>query len=210
MAKFKVGSKVAYPQQGVGKIVEVVKKKILGKKNEYFLIKLNNKGMTMMIPVDKIKDSALRPVLRKKDISKVKKILQSDKFEIPDDWRERYSKNSEKVKIGSIEGLAEVTRDLYRRNKKKELSIMERKLFESAYTLLTNEIALSKGIDLEEAEDEISNVLDVIYENSLKKDRAIEKRKEKKLAKQVYDDDDYEYDEEFIDEIEKDLKGDNW
>ena len=55
--------------------------------------------------------------------------------------------------------MAEVARDLYKRGKDKELSIMERKLYENAYQLMIHEIALAKDIDVDEAGNIVSDAL---------------------------------------------------
>jgi len=64
-----------------------------------------------------------------------------------------------KIKSGSIYSVSEVCRNLYKRAKDKELSIMERKLYETAYNLVTTEIATTKGIEVEDASNIISEVL---------------------------------------------------
>jgi CarD family transcriptional regulator len=55
--------------------------------------------------------------------------------------------------------IARVANQLYKRNKRKDLSVMEKKLYEQAYQLLVNEISLSKNITQDEAQDMISQVL---------------------------------------------------
>ncbi len=55
--------------------------------------------------------------------------------------------------------MAEVCRYLYKRAKDKELSLMERRLYESAYNLISNEIALTREVSVEEAGNLISEVL---------------------------------------------------
>ena len=86
-------------------------------------------------------------------------LLRKTGVETEDDWKLRYQNNIDKVKSGSIYEVAEVARDLYRRGREKELSIMERKLYESAYQLVINEIALAKSIEVEEAGNLVSEVL---------------------------------------------------
>ena len=156
---FKIGDSVVYPMHGVGKIDEISQKVVLGKKDKYYIINIINSGMKVMIPVDNAKDIGIRSVIAKKDINKVLNLLKKSKVEIEDDWKLRYQNNVEKVKRGSIKDVAEVTRDLYRRGREKELSIMERKLYENAYQLVIYEIALAKEVDVEEAGDLVSTVL---------------------------------------------------
>lgn len=156
---FKVGDRVVYPMHGVGIIDAVEKKVVLGKRNEFYLITIINSGMKVMIPVDKAESIGLRSVIPKKDITKVLNLMKKLDVVTEDDWKLRYQNNIDKVKSGSIYEVSEVARDLYRRGKEKELSIMERKLYESAYQLVIHEIALSKNIDVEDAGNLVSEAL---------------------------------------------------
>ena len=158
---FKVGDKIVYPMQGVGEITAIENKNILGKRRKYYLLTIANPGMNVMIPVEKSEEIGVRKIISKKNVTKVLETLSKGKTKVEEDWKQRYQNNIDKVKSGSIYEVAEVTRDLYKRGRIKELSIMERKLYEKAYQLVTNEIAFSKKIDLEEAGDFVSEALSV-------------------------------------------------
>ncbi len=156
---FTVGDKVVYPMHGVGVIEAIEKKVVLGKKNEFYIITIINSGMKVMIPVENAATVGLRSVISKREISKVMALLKKTDVETEEDWKLRYQNNIEKVKSGSIYEVAEVARDLYRRGKGKELSIMERKLYENAYQLIIHEIAMAKDIEVAEAGNLVSEVL---------------------------------------------------
>jgi len=156
---FKVGDKIVYPMHGVGEIDSIEKKVILGKKNEYYMITIISNSMKVMIPVNNAKDIGIRSIIPKKDIKKVVAILSTEAAAIEEDWKLRYQNNIDKVKSGSIYEVAEVARDLFKRGNEKELSIMERKLYENAYQLITYEVAMSKGIPIDEAGNIVSEAL---------------------------------------------------
>ena len=156
---FKVGDKIVYPMHGVGEINSIEKKVVLGKKNEYYMITIISNGMKVMIPVDKAKDIGIRGIIPKKDIKKVIAILSTEAEAIEEDWKLRYQNNIDKVKSGSIYEVSEVARDLFKRGNEKELSIMERKLYENAYQLITYEVAMSKNIPIDEAGNIVSEAL---------------------------------------------------
>lgn len=158
---YNVGDIIVYPMHGVGRIENIEKKVILGKRNEYYIITILNSGMKVMIPVKNADNIGIRSIIPKKDIKKVLAVLTKNEKNIVEDWKERYQNNIEKVKSGSIYEVSEVARDLYVRGCEKELSIMERKLYENAYQLVTHEIALSKDIDIEEAGNLVSEALSV-------------------------------------------------
>lgn len=156
---FKIGDSIVYPMHGVGKIDGIEKKTVLGKRVEFYFISIINNGMKVMIPVKNAKEIGLRGIIPKKDVNKVVDILTKENISQEEDWKLRYQNNIEKVKTGSIYEVSEVARDLYRRNTERELSIMERKLYENAYQLITHELALVKKVDIEEAGHFVSEVL---------------------------------------------------
>lgn len=144
---------------GVGEIEGLKHQVVLQKRQEYYIIRLSSNKMTVMIPTAKADEVGLRRVIDKKEIRKVLNLLKKDVKDTEEDWKVRYQMNMNKIKSGDIFLVSEVCRNLYRRAKDKELSIMERKLYETAYNLVTTEIATSKGIDVEDAGNLISEIL---------------------------------------------------
>jgi len=155
----KVGEYVVYPMHGVGEIHAIQKQNILGKRKECYVLEIPSTGMKVMIPVENAKTIGIRSIIKKKDVKKVLDLLKKECSESEEDWKIRYQNNMNKLKSGSIFSIAEVCRDLYKRAKDKELSLMERRLYESAYNLITNEIALTREMPVEEAGNLISEIL---------------------------------------------------
>ncbi len=156
---YKQGDKLVYPMHGVGIIEAIEKKEVLGQKLEFYIMTIVNNGMKVMIPVKNADHVGLRPIISKNEVKKVLTIISQGETEREDDWKLRYQNNIDKIKSGSIYEVSKVARDLYRRGREKELSIMERKLYENAYNLLIHEIALAKSIDIEEAGNVVSEAL---------------------------------------------------
>jgi CarD family transcriptional regulator len=157
---YELGEKVVYPLHGVGVINSIEDKTVLGEKRSYYIIKLAISDMTVMIPTDKSEQLGLRQVVSSRDITKALKLINSEITDMEEDWKARYQHNFEKIKSGSILNVAEVVRNLFHRNKIKELSIMEKKLYENAYRLLVDEIAYVKNLDKEEAQNIVSEILE--------------------------------------------------
>jgi CarD family transcriptional regulator len=158
---FKIGDKIVYPMHGVGRIEAIEKKTVLGKRDRFYFITIINSGMKVMIPVEKAETIGIRSIISKREVNKVLELLKKKEVITEDDWKLRYQGNIDKVKSGSIYEVGEVARDLYRRGREKELSIMERKLYENAYQLVIHEIALAKDINIEEAGNIVSEALSV-------------------------------------------------
>ncbi len=156
---FKVKAPVVYPIHGVGIIKKIEKKQILEQTNKYYIIEFINNNIRIMIPVDKADELGIRAVIKKNDIPKILKILKSKASSLDDDWKSRFQANTERIKTGSIYEIAGVVRDLYKRNKQKELSLMEKKMYENAVNHLILEISTSKKIIYENIEKLINKIL---------------------------------------------------
>lgn len=157
---YRLGDKVVYPLHGVGIINSIEDKKVLGEKRSYYIIKLSISDMTVMIPTEKSDQLGLRLIVSARDANKALKVIGADTTAMEEDWKSRYQQNFEKIKSGSLLKVAEVVRNLFHRNRVKELSIMEKKLYENAYRLLVDEISYAKDLDREYVQDMISQELE--------------------------------------------------
>jgi CarD family transcriptional regulator len=157
---YSLGDKVVYPLHGVGVIDSIEDKTVLGEKRSYYVIKLAISDMTVMIPTNKSEDLGLRLVVSDRDANKALKVIGSETTEMEEDWKSRYQQNFEKIKSGSILNVAEVVRNLFHRNKVKELSIMEKKLYENAYRLLVDEISYVKDLEREKVQNLVAQGLE--------------------------------------------------
>jgi len=154
------GDKVVYPLHGVGVINSIEDKTVLGERRSYYVIKLAISDMTVMIPVNKSEDLGLRLIVSDRDVNKALKIIGGETTAMEEDWKSRYQQNFEKIKSGSILNVAEVVRNLFHRNKVKELSIMEKKLYENAYRLLVDEISYVRDLNREEVQTIVAEGLE--------------------------------------------------
>jgi len=108
-----------------------------------------------------VKDVGLRSIIAKKDVSKIYKILKTKEVSVDNQtWNRRYREYMEKIKTGSVYEIAEVLRDLYRLKMEKDLSFGERKMLDTAKSLLVKELSLAQQI----REDIVENELKQIFE----------------------------------------------
>ena len=73
---FQIGDKAVYPGHGVGIIEAIETKQISGKNQIFFILRILENGMTIMIPQDNVEAAKLRGVIRKIDVRKVIGILK--------------------------------------------------------------------------------------------------------------------------------------
>ena len=142
---FEIGDKAVYPGHGVGVIEAIETKQILGKKEIFYILRILDNGMTIMIPRDNVEAVKLRGVIRKIDVAKVIQILKDRDVTIDTQtWNRRYREYMEKINTGSIYEIAEVLRDLHLLRAEKELSFGERKIMDTAKNLLVKEFAIAR------------------------------------------------------------------
>ena len=91
-------------------------------------------------------------------------VLREENVDEPANWSRRYKANGEKLTSGDVNKVAEVVRDLTRRNLDKGLSAGEKRMLAQARGILGAEIALARNISDEEA---VSLLNDILGEFSL-------------------------------------------
>lgn len=153
---FQVGDNAVYPGHGVGEVVAVENKEIMGCSQTFYSIKILESGMKIMVPKTNVANVGLRPIISKKEASKVLNILREKDVKIDNQtWNRRYREYMEKIKTGSVYEIAEVLRDLFLLKVDKELSFGERKMLDTARTLLLTELSLAttqKELEKEEVQ----------------------------------------------------------
>ena len=159
---FKEKQQVVYPIQGVGQVISIEEKEFNKKNILYYVIYLEVSDMTVMVPVDKAEELGIRAIVSKKESKKALELISEDYEPVPADWKLRYQMNLDLLKQGSVMDIATVVRTLYHRSKIKELPILERKLFDSALKLLTDEVSFSLGMTKDAVEELIFGRLETV------------------------------------------------
>src|SRR5947208_15475358 len=109
---FKVGEKVVYPAHGVGVIEGVQTKVISGSERKFYMLRIIDSDMTIMIPTENVNSVGLRRIIGKDMVAKVYRILRDKKVEIDQQTRKRrYRKYKEKNKNGSVIEIAKMLPD---------------------------------------------------------------------------------------------------
>ncbi|MCK5487326.1 MAG: CarD family transcriptional regulator [Desulfobacterales bacterium] len=146
---FQVGDLAVYPAHGVGEIKAIESRVVNGEKHDFYIMKIIENGMTIMIPTNNVESVGLRDVINKKEIPKVYAVMKFRKEAMADNqtWNRRYREYMDKIKTGSLYDVAEVFRDLFLLKLTKDLSFGERKLYDTAQILLVRELSTAKKTD---------------------------------------------------------------
>lgn len=157
---FKVGDLAVYPAHGVGVIERVESREISGSSQDFYVMRILENDMIIMIPIKNVNNVGLREIIGRKEVPKLYSILRKRDVMIENQtWNRRYREYMEKIKTGSVYEVAEVYRDLLMLKSEKDLSFGERKMLDTARTLLVKEISLAKKV----AEAKIERDLEKIF-----------------------------------------------
>lgn len=157
---FEVGDKAVHPHHGVGEVTSIEKREIAGNKKIFYILKIVESGMTVMVPTDGVDRLGLRTIISKGDAKKVLDVLKLDEVAVTaQPWNRRFREYTEMLKSGSPFEVAKVLRDLYRLKSDKDLSFGERRLLEQARQRLVSELALARRCKEKRVEQDIDAIL---------------------------------------------------
>ena len=88
----------------------------------------------------------MRDVVGQEGLERVFEVLRAPHTEEPTNWSRRYKANLEKLASGDVNKVAEVVRDLWRRDKERGLSAGEKRMLAKARQILVSELALAEKI----------------------------------------------------------------
>jgi CarD family transcriptional regulator len=156
---FSEGDMAVYPAHGVGLIEAIETQTIGGIDQSFYVMKILDNDMTIMIPTATSDNVGLRAIISGEEVKKVLSILQERDIKInAQTWNRRYRDYMEKIKTGSVFEVAVVLRDLFLLKEDKELSYGERKMLDTAKSLLVKELSLAKKTEEEAIEQQIEKL----------------------------------------------------
>jgi CarD family transcriptional regulator len=157
--QFKPGDKAVYPAHGVGEVKAIETREISGNKQTFYILKILDNGMTIMVPTQNVKSVGLREIIGEEQVEEVYEILMERDITVDNQtWNRRYREYMDKIKSGSVYEIAEVLRDLSLLKFEKELSFGERKMLDTARVLLVKELSIAQGLSEEEVLKEIQKI----------------------------------------------------
>ncbi len=156
---FAEGDMAVYPAHGVGLIKAIEKQTIGGIDQAFYVLQILDNDMTIMIPTATCENVGLRAIISKEEVKKVIDILKERDIKISSQtWNRRYRDYMEKIKTGSVYEVAVVLRDLFLLKVDKDLSYGERKMMDTAKSLLVKELSLARKVDEEKVEKQIEKL----------------------------------------------------
>ena len=157
--EFKIGEIVVYPKHGVGEIMKIESMEVASIKTKFYVVKMEQAKLTIRVPVEKKDFVGLRKISSKKIIDEIFNVLKLKLKIRRIMWSRRAQEYDSKIYSGDPIKIAEVIRDLFRKNSQPEQSYSERQMFQIALERLAREVAAVEKTDYFQATEKIENTL---------------------------------------------------
>ena len=154
----RVGELAVYPGHGVVRIEELRRQVIAGQRRHFLVLRMVEDDSRILVPREKAEDVGLRRGMGRKDAARIWEILRtqpSHRRRGGLTWSRRFRDYRDKLRSGTVFDIAEVLRDLLRLQHEKELSFGERRVLDSARSLLVHELAAAQKTATDRIEAEL-------------------------------------------------------
>ena len=157
---FNVGETVVSPNHGAAVIEDIETRTIKGEEKLYLVLRiLGQNDLVVRVPASNLDLVGVRDVVDDEGLENVFEVLRKTNVEEPSNWSRRYKANLEKLHSGNVLKVAEVVRDLWRRERDRGLSAGEKRMLSKARQILVSELALAKKVADDRAEEMLDEVL---------------------------------------------------
>ena len=154
------GDFVVYPTHGVGRILGTETSKVAGMEVTMLVIRFEQDRMTLRVPMEKAISLGLRTLSSSKQMDDAIETLQTKAKIRRTMWSRRAQEYEAKIKSGDPVAIAEVVRDLRKKDTATEQSYSERQMYQAALERLAREYAAIQDIDQESAADKLEDIMD--------------------------------------------------
>jgi len=157
---FAIGETVVYPNHGAAVIEDIETRTIKGEDKLYLVLRIvGQSDLVVRVPACNLDLVGVRDVVCGEDLERVFTVLKARDVEEPTNWSRRFKANLEKIHSGNVVKVAEVVRDLWRRERDRGLSAGEKRMLAKARQNLVSELALAENVDEARAEELLDDVL---------------------------------------------------
>ena len=150
--EFKVGEVVVYPHHGAAEITAIEQREMGGETLEFLVLQIKHSDHVVRVPSKNAEHVGVRDVVGKEGLEKVFSVLRETDVEEAGNWSRRFKANQERLASSDINKVAEVVRDLWRRDQDSGLSAGEKRMLAKARQILVGELALATPVDEKKAD----------------------------------------------------------
>jgi CarD family transcriptional regulator len=158
---FAVGETVAYPGYGAAVIEDLETRQMKGEDKTYLVLRIvAQRNLVVRVPACNLDLVGVRDCVDRAGLERVIAVLREQDVEELSIWSRRFKANSDKVRSGDVISVAEVVRDLWRRERAGTVSAAERQMLAKARQILVSEIAFCEQTDDATAQARLDELLD--------------------------------------------------
>lgn len=165
--EFSIGDKVMHPKFGAGKITREEHRELVKGFEHYYVIEIQGTGATAYVPIHKMEELSVRPVMSWGKLDQVLGTLRSLPRILSNEYKLRQERVQEKLGTHQPLLVAETVRDLTWHRKRKRLTQKDETLLARGRELLATEIALATDIGTSDAQEMIDAELKVALARGL-------------------------------------------
>jgi RNA polymerase-interacting CarD/CdnL/TRCF family regulator len=154
---FHVGDKVIHWSYGLGEIVHIEEKPILGHPTKCYVFRTAD--LTIWIPINDVQQHSLRSPTSPEEFVKLSSILTSPGEKLVEDRALRKDQLMAQMRDGQLASICRVVRDLTHFKRSTKLNDQEKSILERAMNSLLTEWTYSLAMPLNQAHQAISNLL---------------------------------------------------
>ena len=158
--QFEVGDKVIYPNHGLGVVVRIEEKTILGTTCGFYALRMSSSETTVFVPTDNVEDVGLRRAIGDHEVKKLFTLLGNGKIENHQNWKGRFKDNSDKMRTGSLYDVVDVLKNLNHLSQSKNLSFREKRMLDRSKFLVVTEISEVMNVSSEQIEQRVEKALE--------------------------------------------------
>ena len=156
---FSIGDLVVHPMHGAGVIDDIVREKVAGVTQEYYVFKMPMGGLVLKIPVANSQVIGLRDIISPAEAEALLQAIPDLTVESNANWNKRYQENLTRLKSGDLYQVARVVKSLMRRDSLRGLSTGERKMLHNAKQIMISELVLVEHVAYQDAENRIDRAM---------------------------------------------------
>lgn len=157
---FNIGDLVVHPMHGAGVIDDIVREKVAGSAQEYYVFKMPVGGLLLKIPVANSTAIGLRAIIPASEAAALLGAIPAMTVEENTNWNKRYRENMSRLKSGDLYQVARVIKSLMFRDRQRGLSTGERKMLHSARQILLSELVLAERGAYQDVEAQVDRAME--------------------------------------------------
>jgi CarD family transcriptional regulator len=146
--EFSIGDKIMHPNFGAGRITDEAHRELVEGFEHYYVIEVLGSGATAYVPMRKMDELGVRPVMSPSKLAQVFNTLRDIPRELSTDYKQRQARVQEQLGTRQPILVAEAVRDLSWHGKSKRLTQKDGDLLNQGRELLASEMALATDAEL--------------------------------------------------------------